>query len=69
MAGKVGSTQQIAKLGDEKSYPGFSVQDGNGAPVLTLTFDTVEAADACRIQMASIIQKARSVVDFNGKTR
>jgi hypothetical protein len=70
MAGKVGQIEQmIGKLGEPKAYPGFSIQDRNGAPLLTLAFETVADADECHRKIEEAISKARSIVDTNGRTR
>ena len=60
MSGKVGQIEQmVGKMGEPKTYPGFSIQDRNGAPLLTLTFNTVGDADECRRKIEEAISKAR----------
>ena len=67
MAGKVGQVQAIARLKEEVTSWGFSIQDRRGAPLLTFTFETVEEANAYRHQVETIVQSAESLVDMNGR--
>lgn len=68
MAGRVGQVQAIARLNEEVTSWGFSIQDRRGAPLLTFTFETVEEADAYRPQVKAIMQSVQSLVDMNGTT-
>jgi len=67
MAGSVSKVEPIARLGDLNVTYGFQVEGQNGIPLLLLTFETIKEAAACRVQVETVVSRAKSLIDANGK--
>jgi hypothetical protein len=67
MAGRVSKVEPVARLGDLNVTYGFQVEDQNGTPLLLLTFATIKEATACRLQVETVVSRAKSLIDASGK--
>jgi hypothetical protein len=58
---QVGKTQATTGVGGRHGY-GFSVQDGRGAPLLSISYATVEEAKEAEAAIRKAIENAISIV-------
>ena len=61
MTWKVGNVQDI-DLGGFISSPGFTIQEDDQLPVLTITFEDLKTAEQCASSMREIIAKATEIM-------
>ena len=62
MAWKVGNVQDIDLGPGFIPSPGFTIQEDDQPPVLTITFEDLKTAEQCASSMREIIAKATEII-------